>query len=114
MYLRVAIAILELLIPLRYGTLDSAGRYAQCGTTNGWSVEWVSNYVLRNDGRNMGEDVGEFQQPGEVDAPQPGQNFRYINDARNAGTREITNARWYCPSGQPRINVANMSQPSKP
>lgn len=78
---------------------DSASYYQTCGTTNGWKVEWSSNYVLRNDNRNMGEIVGSINQPEDGDAPQPGQNFRYINDARNAGTREITNSYWYCPSG---------------
>lgn len=77
---------------------DSASYYQICTTANGWNVVWSSNYILRNDNRNMGEVTGDISQPDNGDAPQPGQNFRYINDARNAGSREVTNAYWYCPA----------------
>lgn len=76
---------------------DSAGYDTDCNPNpipNGWNVSWVSNFVRRTDGLNFGYTAGSLNNPGDLNAPQPGQSFQFINDARNGGGREITNLRW--------------------
>lgn len=61
---------------------------------NGWQVSWASSLVRRTDGLSFGLKAGNLSDPGDAAAPEPGQSFQFINDARNGGDREITNLRW--------------------
>ncbi len=73
---------------------SSAGYFNDCDfPVSGWQVTWASNYV-RQGGLDRGQTVGSLSDPGDGQAPQPGQYFEYINDARNSGAREITDLRW--------------------
>src|SRR3990167_4207495 len=79
---------------------DQAAFYQNCDgvVANGWAIGWNS-YLRRDDGDADSISYGdEFYTPDYPRAPEPGRTYEFINDARNTGSRNITNQVWYCPA----------------
>ncbi len=64
---------------------------------NSWQVAWEDSFVQRADGIDFGTTAGNLSAPDDEYTPRPGQSFRFINDVKNVGSRNISNGFWYCP-----------------